>query len=111
MDGVGQDERARPRCHFGANHRLAEAQLAEHGCHIDATGKTDDTENWLGKVRTDDARISPLKLFLILLTTAVMQHVLITQVRVAPQHYYFFYNSLHQSNCMEDVQIVMIQLK
>lgn len=72
MDGVGQHERARPRCHFGANHRLAEAQLAEHGCHIDATGKTDDTENWLGKVRsTDDARNSPLKLFLILLTTAV----------------------------------------
>lgn len=48
MDGVGQYERARPRGHFGANHRLAEAQLAEHGCHIDATGKTDDTENWLG---------------------------------------------------------------
>lgn len=47
MDGVGQYERACPRCHFGANHRLAEAQLAEHGCHIDATGKTDDRENWL----------------------------------------------------------------
>lgn len=48
MNGVGQDERARSRCHFGANHCLAEAQLAEHGCHIHPTGKTDDTENWLG---------------------------------------------------------------
>ena len=48
MNGVGQDERARSRCHFGANDWLAEAQLAEHGCHVDPAGKTDDTENWLG---------------------------------------------------------------
>lgn len=48
MNGVGQDKRARSRCHFGANHCLAEAQLAEHGCHIDPAGKTDDTGNWLG---------------------------------------------------------------
>lgn len=64
MNGVGQDERARSRCHFGANHCLAEAQLAEHACHVDPTGKTDrkvvrstcEARNWL--------------LILILLTTA-----------------------------------------
>lgn len=47
MNGVGQDERARPRCHFRPNDCLAEAQFAEHGRHIDPTGETDDTENWL----------------------------------------------------------------
>lgn len=47
VNGIGQDERARPCCHFRPNNCLAEAQFAKHGCHIDPTGKTDDTENWL----------------------------------------------------------------
>lgn len=47
VDGVGQDERARPRCHFRPNDWLAEAQFAKHGRHIDPTGETNDTENWL----------------------------------------------------------------
>lgn len=47
MDGVGQDERARPRCHFRPDDRLAEAQFAEHGCHVDPTGEANDRENWL----------------------------------------------------------------
>lgn len=46
VNGVGQDERAGPRCHFRPNDCLAEAQLAEQGRHIDPTGETDDTENW-----------------------------------------------------------------
>lgn len=51
MKGVGQYECARPRCHFGLNHSLAQAQFAEHGCYIDPTAKTDDTK--VGWVRLE----------------------------------------------------------
>lgn len=52
VDGVGQDERARPRCHLRLDDRLAEAHFAQHGRHIDPTGETDDTGNRL-EVRTN----------------------------------------------------------
>ena len=45
VDGVGQDECARPCCHLRANDRLAEAQFAQHGRHIDPAGETNDTDN------------------------------------------------------------------
>lgn len=47
VDGVGHDERARPGCHFRLNDFLAEAHFAKYGRHIDPTGETNDTENWL----------------------------------------------------------------
>jgi len=39
VDGVGQDERAGSRRHFGPNDRLAEAHFAQDGRHVDATGE------------------------------------------------------------------------
>lgn len=38
VDGIGQDERARPCCHFRPNDGLAEAHFAQHSRHIDPTG-------------------------------------------------------------------------
>lgn len=52
VDGIGQDERAGPCCHFGANHRLAEAQFAQHGRHINPTEDTNDTGVMLGNCYT-----------------------------------------------------------
>ncbi len=42
VDGVGQDERARPRCHLRPHHGLTEAQFAQHGRHVDPTVEADD---------------------------------------------------------------------
>lgn len=46
VDGVSQDECARPCCHFRPNDCFAEAQFAQQGRHIDPTGETNDMENW-----------------------------------------------------------------
>lgn len=68
MNGVGQDECARPRCHFRPNDCLAEAQLAKQGRHIDPAGETDDTENWLEAhgTHTSDQRSPSSHIFLVI---------------------------------------------
>lgn len=43
VDGVGQDEGARPCRHLGADDGFAEAHLAEHGRHVDPAGERGDS--------------------------------------------------------------------
>lgn len=51
VEGVGQEERAGSRRHFRANDGLAEAQLAQHGRHIDPTGEKDDSSKVVRSAR------------------------------------------------------------
>lgn len=49
VDGVGQDEGARPRRHLGADHGLAEAHFAEHGRHVHSAGGRGDNNQHQSK--------------------------------------------------------------
>lgn len=52
MNGVGQDECAGSSGHLGLNERLAEAQFAQYGSHVDPTGNTNNRKSvsWDQKV-------------------------------------------------------------
>lgn len=52
MNGVGQDECAGSSGHLGLNERLAEAQFAQYGSHVDPTGNTNHRKSvsWDQKV-------------------------------------------------------------
>lgn len=52
MNGVGQDECAGSSGHLGLNERLAEAQFAQYGSHVDPTENTNHRKSvsWDQKV-------------------------------------------------------------